>query len=78
MSRDGYVEIEIPVKQEVMVEIFVGDIIQSFNELPITTKWGHLASIINNVETEEDKIKLLPEQKAVIIEWLERKLKEFS
>jgi hypothetical protein len=63
--------VEVKVNQEVGVDVDLGLVIDSINELPMTKRWNYFAQILNAVKLDSD---LTEEQKRIIKRFLINKL----
>lgn len=74
----GTVELEVFIRQNETVNVHVCDIMQALNELPLPERWNSVAQLINQVELEDHDDKLKPEEREVILKWLDARMKSFN
>jgi len=70
------IEVKIKVNNDFYVNVETSEIIDSINEMPITQRWNYVAAIINEIEVSIDELN--DEEKAIVKQYLEKKLELFS
>jgi hypothetical protein len=67
------ITVDFKVNSTFSTEIDSDDIIESLNNLPLKRRWGAVANILNQIQLDENH-ELEPQQRKVILSWLEYKI----
>jgi hypothetical protein len=70
------INIELTLDHKVDIDIKIDDIIDGINNCEMKRRWNHIAQIINGVHLSSSE--LTDEQKTIVKNYLESKIKLFS
>jgi hypothetical protein len=67
------ITVDFKVNSTFSTEIDSDEVIESLNNLPLKRRWGIVARILNQIQLDENH-ELEPQQRKVILSWLEYKI----
>jgi len=71
------IEVPAEVKQEVLVNVHIDDVIVQINKMKIEVRFNYIAKMMNEIYTK-DLANMTPEQKTIVTGYLQRQLDRFS